>query len=79
MERSRSNTWCAGSCGGTELAFPDFAMWTAGERIEEAQATGADAIVTASPDVRELLTRAVAAKKANMAVYDITEIILQAI
>ena len=54
-------------------------MWTAGERIEEAQATGADAIVTASPDVKELLTKAVEAKKANMAVYDITEIILQAI
>jgi Fe-S oxidoreductase len=79
MERNRSNTWCAGSCGGTELAFPDFAMWTAGERIEEAQATGADVIVTCSPDARELLTKAAEAKKANMKVYDITEIILQAI
>jgi Fe-S oxidoreductase len=79
MERNRSNTWCAGSCGGVELAFPDFAMWTAGERIEEAQATGADAIVTSSPDVKELLTKAIEAKKAKMAVYDITEIILQAI
>jgi Fe-S oxidoreductase len=79
MERSRSNAWCAGSCGGTELAFPDFAMWTAEERVEEAQATGADAIVTASPDVKQLLIKAVEAKKANMAVYDITEIILKAI
>ena len=79
MERTRSNTWCAGSCGGTELAFPDFAMWSASERVEEAQATGTDAIVTASPDVKQLLTKAVEAKKANMAVYDITEIILQAI
>jgi len=79
MERNRSNTWCAGSCGGVELAFPDFAMWTAGERIEEAQATGADTIVTSSPDVKELLTKAIEAKKAKMAVYDITEIILKAI
>ncbi len=79
MERSRSNAWCAGSCGGTELAFPDFAMWTAEERVEEAQATGTDAIVTASPDVKQLLIKAVEAKKANMAVYDITEIILKAI
>ncbi len=79
MERSRTNTWCAGSCGGVALAFPDFAMWTAGERIEEAQATGAEAIVTCSPDVKELLTKAVEAKKAKMAVYDITEILLQAI
>ena len=79
MERNRSNTWCAGSCGGVELAFPDFAMWTAGERIEEAQATGAEAIVTCSPDVKELLAKAVKEKKANMAVYDITEIIVKAI
>ena len=79
MERSRSNAWCAGSCGGVALAFPDFALWTASERIEEAQATGADAIVTCSPDAKQLLARAVEARKANMAVYDITEIILQAI
>lgn len=79
MERCRSNAWCAGSCGGVALAFPDFALWTAGERIEEALATGAEGIVTASPEAKELLTRAVKAKKANMAVYDITEIILQAI
>jgi Fe-S oxidoreductase len=79
MERSRSNAWCAGSCGGTALAFPDFALWTAGERIEEAQATGAEAIVTASPDVKEILTRAAKEKKMKMPVYDITEIILKVI
>jgi Fe-S oxidoreductase len=79
MERNRSNAWCEGSCGGTALAFPDFAMWAAGERIEEAQASGAEAIVTASPDAKELLTRTVKANKVKMAIYDITEIILKAI
>jgi Fe-S oxidoreductase len=79
MERNRSNAWCAGTCGGTELAFPDFALWTAGERIEEAQASGADVIITSSPDVKDLLTKAIEAKKVKMAVYDITEIILKAI
>jgi Fe-S oxidoreductase len=79
MERNRSNAWCAGSCGGVAEAFPDFAMWTAGERLEEALATGAEAIVTCSPEAKELLTKAVKEKKADMAVYDITEIILQAI
>jgi len=79
MERSRSNAWCAGSCGGVELAFPDFALWTAGERIEEAQATGAEAIVTCSPEAKELLTKAIEINKTKMAVYDITEIIIQAI
>lgn len=79
MERSRSNAWCEGSCGGVALAFPDFALWTASERIEEARATGAEAIVTCSPDAKELLAKAAAANKTRMAIYDIVELILQAI
>jgi Fe-S oxidoreductase len=79
MERNRSNAWCAGSCGGVAEAFHDFALWSAGERIEEAQATGAEAIVTCSPDAKELLAEAAKAKKTNMAVYDIVEIMAQAI
>lgn len=78
MERARSNAWCAGSCGGVAVAFPDFALWTAGERIEEARATGAEAIVTCSPEAKELLAKAAEAKKVKMAVYDITEIMLKA-
>jgi len=79
MERTRSNAWCAGSCGGIAQAFPDFALWTAGERIEEAQATGAEAIVTCSPDAKEILTKAVEEKKIKMPIYDIVEIILKVI
>jgi Fe-S oxidoreductase len=79
MERSRSNAWCEGSCGGVALAFPDFALWTAGERIEEAQASGAEAIVTCSPDAKELLAKAAKEKNTKMAVYDIVELMLQAI
>jgi len=79
MERNKSNAWCEGSCGGVAMAFHDFALWAAGERIEEAQATGAEAIVTCSPDAKELLAEAAKAKKTNMAVYDIVEIMAQAI
>jgi Fe-S oxidoreductase len=79
MERNKSNAWCEGSCGGVAMAFHDFALWVAGERIEEAQATGAEAIVTCSPDAKELLAEAAKAKKTNMAVYDIVEIMAQAI
>jgi len=79
MERARGNAWCEGSCGGVAQAFPDFALWTAGERIKEAKATGAEAIVTCSPDAEELLTEAIKAQNVKMAVYDITELIIQAI
>lgn len=79
LERNRSNAWCAGSCGGVAVAFPDFALWTAKERIEEARATGADALVTCSPDAKELLTKAARVDEKRIAVYDITEIMIKAI
>ena len=34
---------------GAREGYPKFSEWTAGERIEEAESTGADALVTACP------------------------------
>lgn len=78
MERARDNAWCCGSGGGVEPAFPDFALWTAGERVEEAKTTGAEAIVSCCPHCEGILSRAAEAKKAGMKVYDITEVMLRA-
>ena len=79
MERSRDNAWCCGAGGGVVAAFPDFTMWTAGERVEEAEATGAEVIVSACPNCRETFTRAIEARGTEIKVYDITEIMLKAI
>lgn len=79
MERARDSAWCCGYGGGVGFAFPEFALWTAGERAEEAKATGAEAIVTACPNCKAILARASAAKKTGMKVYDITELMLQTI
>lgn len=49
MERIREFTWCCGAGGGASDNFPEFSAWTAGERISEANSTGADALVTACP------------------------------
>ncbi len=49
MERIREYSWCCGAGGGVLNAFPDFAGWTARDRLEEAKATGAEALVTACP------------------------------
>ena len=78
MERVKDNAWCCGSSGGVELAFPDFASWIAGERVEEAKATGAEAIVTCAP-LQRSLGKAAKAMGTGMNVYDITEIMLRAI
>ncbi len=47
MERIREYSWCCGAGGGCREAMPEYSAWTAGERIEEAVATGAQALVTA--------------------------------
>ena len=49
MERNREAAWCCGAGGGAREAYPNFSEWTARERIEEAESTGADALVTACP------------------------------
>lgn len=49
MERCREAAWCCGAGGGVREAYPEFSAWTASERLEEARATGAAAILTACP------------------------------
>jgi len=78
MERVRDNAWCCGAGGGVQQAFPDFAMWTAEERIEEARETGAEAIVSCCPQCKAILSRAAEAKNTGMKVYDITELMIRA-
>lgn len=49
MERSHEYSFCCGAGGGVREAYPDFSRATAFERIEEAVATGAEALVTSCP------------------------------
>jgi len=47
MYRTREYAWCCGAGGGVIDAYPDFAQWTGAERLNEAKAVGAEAIVSA--------------------------------
>jgi Fe-S oxidoreductase len=49
MERIREYSWCCGAGGGCSETNPEFSTWTASERVAEANATGAQALVTACP------------------------------
>ena len=60
-------------------AYPEFSSWTAGERIEEAKSTGAEAIVSACPWCERNFIDAVKANGAKMKVYDVMELVEQAI
>jgi Fe-S oxidoreductase len=78
MERIREYSWCCGAGGGVWEAYPDFAHWTAMERIEEAKATGAEALVTACPWCVRNFKEALEEAEEEFPVYDIIELMLLA-
>jgi Fe-S oxidoreductase len=79
MERIKEYAWCCGAGGDVIDAYPDFAHWTASERIEEAKATGAEAIVTACPWCKRNFTDTLNESGERMKVYDIIELVEQAV
>lgn len=79
MERIREYAWCCGAGGGVKEAYPDFSLWTATERIEEAKATGAEAIVSACPWCERNFTDAIKNTGDSLKVYDVVELVQQAI
>jgi Fe-S oxidoreductase len=79
MERIREYAWCCGAGGGVIDAYPEFSSWTAGERIVEAKSTGAEAIVSACPWCERNFTDAIKGNNVDMKVYDVLELVQQAI
>jgi Fe-S oxidoreductase len=79
MDRIKEYAWCSGSCGGVTDSNPEFAEWTAVQRLEEAASTGADAIVSASPWSEKLFAETIAKQHGSLGVYDIVELAAQAL
>ena len=79
MERIKEYSWCCGSGGGAKSAYPDFALATAKERIDEAEATGAGTIATACPWCEANLTDGIDASGSKLQVEDILNIVARAL
>jgi len=79
MERIREYSWCCGAGGGVREAYPEFSQWTAGERIAEASATGAEALVTACPWCERNFLDAIKVHGDPMKVYDVVDLVQEAI
>jgi Fe-S oxidoreductase len=79
MTRIKEYSWCCGAGGGVNESNPQFADWTALERIEEARSTGAEAIVTACPWCERTFNEAVRGSGNSLKVYDIVELVERAI
>jgi Fe-S oxidoreductase len=74
MERIREYAWCCGSGAGVKEAYPDFSNWTATERIEEAESTGAEAIVSACSGCERNFLDAIQASGKKMQVFDLADL-----
>ncbi len=79
MDRIKEYAWCCGAGGGVNDSNPEFAAWTANERIDEAETTGAAAIATACPWCIKIFNEAVANKGISLKVYDVVELLEKAI
>ncbi len=79
MTRIKEYAWCCGAGGGVNESNPEFAQWTARERLEEAKSSGAEAIVTACPWCEKTLNQAVKDTGSSLKVYDIVELVENAL
>ena len=79
MERAKEAAWCCGAGGGACDAYPEFSRATAIERLEEAQSTGADAVVSACPWCERNFAEAANAGPLKLKVFDVMELVSQAL
>lgn len=78
MDRTREYAWCCGAGGGVKEYNPQFAVWTARERLKEAETTGAEALVTACPGCEKSFRDALQGQETALQIYDVVELIAKA-
>jgi Fe-S oxidoreductase len=79
MTRNEENAFCCGGGGGVPMAFPDFALWIALERLDEARSTDAQAIVSCCPFCESNFEKAIGAGNSTIRYYDLTELVSNAL
>jgi len=77
MDRSRENSRCCGAGGGYKSQYNDLAVNVAAERIKDAEATGAEILVTCCPFCVVNLTQGAKQANSKIKVMDLSEILLK--
>lgn len=77
MPKNRVNSRCCGAGGGYKSQFNNFAVRIAAERIREAEATGADILITSCPFCVTNLTQGAEAIGSKIKVMDLSEVLLE--
>ncbi|MFC2032799.1 (Fe-S)-binding protein, partial [Chloroflexota bacterium] len=79
MERIKDDSLCCGAGSWMKNAYPDFAQWTATERITEARTTGAEALVTYCPHCEENFGDILKSSGNDMKLYNLLDLVLGAL
>jgi Fe-S oxidoreductase len=79
MARHKEFAWCCGAGGGVGETNPEYAGWTARERVKEAQETGSTALVTACPGCENLLGAVNQDSNQVIKVQDIVDLLAQSV
>jgi Fe-S oxidoreductase len=79
MIRSEENAFCCGGGGGVPAVFPEFAQWTAAERLSEVASTGADSVISCCPFCQSSFESAIGSAKSKIGYHDLTELVIKAI
>ncbi|MCX7965830.1 MAG: (Fe-S)-binding protein [Syntrophorhabdaceae bacterium] len=76
MPRTRENALCCGAGRGTKEAFPELALFSAKQRIEEVKYVSAEVLVTPCPWCKTNFNQAIKGNGDEIKVMDISEFIL---
>lgn len=79
MERNQEYAYCCGAGGGVKAAFPEFALYTAKNRLREVKKTGAEILVSACPFCSTNLQDAIRETGEPIQYFDISELLLQSL
>ncbi len=77
--RNRENGFCCGAGRGTSEAFPEFSLWSAGQRLEEAFDLDVEGLISTCPRCKKNFLDATREKGIAFQVLDLSEIIAKAI
>ena len=78
MPRIREYAYCCGAGGGVKEAYPEFAQFTAANRLQEARSTGAAALVTSCPWCKSNFTESVDGSEGSLEILDVIDLVQRA-
>lgn len=79
MDRNMENAWCCGAGGGVKETNPEYAAWTATQRINEAKDTNASAIISGCPGCENNFSSTIKKNGEALKVYDLVEILAESV